>query len=153
MFTQRTRTTAPVDSQASRPSKLYLVCERHARYYYSILSHVNQLYLKGGASITQGLRLFNVNWPNIKAGQKWASLQIGKADEAAELCRDYANAGMHVLSIHEHPNERILWLESAVTAARRLKDPLFEGRHLGNLGTAYYALARRDAALSFRNRL
>ena len=120
---------------------------RHARHYRTVLRRVDHLYQKGGDAITEGLILFDSNWPNIKAGQQWTTSQTEKDDAAAELCRDYVDAGMYILSLHRHPNERIRWLESAVTSARRLKEPLFEGRHLGNLGTAYYALGETRRAI------
>src|SRR4051812_45151936 len=101
---------------------------RHAVYYASILREANDLCLKDREALLRGLALFDQEWRNIKAGQQWTTSQTEKDDAAAELCRNYADSGMYILLLREHPNERIRWLEPAVTAARRLKEPLFEGR-------------------------
>src|SRR5436190_23926905 len=97
----------------------YEIQLRYAAHYWTVLHSADHLYQEGGEVITEGLCLFCLNWGNIKAGQQWTSSQTEKDDAAAELCRNYADAGMHILSLLQHPNERIRWLESAVTAARR----------------------------------
>ena len=49
----------------------------------------------------------------------------------------YADAGVHVLDLRQHPHEQIRWLEIALAASRRLKDKESECNALGNLGVAY----------------
>ena len=50
--------------------------------------------------------------------------------------RDYVAAGYAVLPLRQHPRVRIEWLETALAAARRLRDRKGEGTALGNLGNA-----------------
>ena len=46
---------------------------RHAQYYWDMLRQANEFYQQGGESITHGLSLFDLERPNIEAGQTWAA--------------------------------------------------------------------------------
>src|ERR1051325_5130428 len=140
-----------VDSQATTSSKYLNARRRHANYYNSVLDQANRLYIDGGDAINQGLALFDLEWPNIEAAQAWANSQI-KDDMAAELCSNYAVAGANVLSMRQHPRVRIRWLKAALTASHRLKNPLSEGMHLGNLGNVYAALSKTRQAIKLYER-
>jgi tetratricopeptide (TPR) repeat protein len=121
----------------------------HASHYLSVLSDADDLYLKGGEALKQGLVLFDLEWPNVQAGQAWAEEQAGKDDAAASLCNDYPNAGAYLLLLRQHARERIRWLESALAAARRLNNRDDEGRHLGNIGLAYTELGETRRSIEF----
>jgi len=130
----------PEDHDAAR--------RRHARHYLQVLRTANRLYLAGGDQVTAGLRLFDLERPNIEAGQTWSAAQAAENDEAARLCCDYPNAGVYCLALRQHPrHERIPWLEAAVKAARRLEDRKAEGNHLGSLGIAYKNLGEPRRAI------
>ena len=122
---------------------------RHAGHYCDVLRAANELYLKGGENILRGLRLFDVEWIHIQAGQAWAMEQIGKEETAAKLCSAYPDAGVYVLDLRLTPRVRITWLNSALSTARELKDKMSEGNHLGNLGLAYAALGDARKAIEF----
>lgn len=122
---------------------------RHAIYYQAVLSAVDDLYLKGGGAIAQGLLLFNRELSNIQAGQGWAASRADSDDEAAQLCIGYPDAGAYVLSLRQHSRERIRWLETALSAARRLKQQNAEGNALGNLGNAYFNLGETREAIKY----
>jgi len=122
---------------------------RHARYYLAVLAFANGLYLKGGENVLNGLALFDLEWPNIEAGQKWAAARADADDEAARLCAHYPNAGAYCIALRLHPRERIVWLEAALVAARRLKDREGEACSLGNLGRAYGDLGDPHKAIEF----
>jgi len=121
---------------------------RHAAYYKDVLARADGLYLEGGESVTQGLALFDLERENVEAGRAWADTHARENKAAACLCSAYPDAGTYVLDLRQHPRERIEWLESALAAARRLKDRAAEGRHLGTLGIAYADLgeSRREIA-------
>src|SRR6266508_2670781 len=68
---------------------------------------------------------------------------------AMQLCSDYADAGAYVLEWRQHPLKRILWRESALSAARQLKLSSSEAAHLSDLGLAYADLAEMDRAIAY----
>jgi tetratricopeptide (TPR) repeat protein len=140
---------------------------RHAEHYLSVLRQATNLYLQGNDGISQGLALFDREWPNIQAGHTWAVDNVGAGlapartlaqsdregrpytDEAARLCDDYPDAGLYVLNLRLHPREWIAWLEAALIAARYRKDRASEDAHLGNLGIAYKNLGETRQAIEF----
>lgn len=119
----------------------------HAAHYLRIIREADGLYLQGGEMLKRGLVLFELEWLNIQAGQRWAKQHAGKDDTAASLCNDYLNAGIHLLFILQGTDERILWLKSALAAARRLKKRADEGWHLNGLGSVYWALGKVHLAI------
>ncbi len=125
---------------------------RHAAHYLTVLRKADNLYLQGGEAIKRGLALFDLEWRNVQAGQMRAGEQLDGNSEAAKLSSDYPYAGAYLLSLRQHPRERIFWLETALGAARRLKDRTVEGVHLGNLGIAYTALGEIRRAIEFHER-
>jgi tetratricopeptide (TPR) repeat protein len=122
---------------------------RHATHYLAIASAAQNLHLKGGDAFLEGLWLFDIEWGNTRAGQAWAAAGAGQDEAAARLAISYPNAGAYCLDLRQHPRERILWLEAALSAARRLKDRAAEGAHLGNLGIAYKALGETRRAIEY----
>src|ERR1051325_5474807 len=128
------------------------ICRRHAAHYESIVRRADDDYLKGGEALEAGLRLLTCEWPNIKAGQRWAQQNADRDDAAARLCVAYPDSGSSILEMHSHPRERIEWLEAALLAARRLNDQKAEGRHLMNLAMAYSSLTQPSAAIEHYER-
>ena len=126
---------------------LFEIQQRHAAHYASLLRATNELYIEGGDSIKRGLALFDLEWLNIQTGHTWAVANTKQDETAAQLCSDYPD-WPDLLDLRLHPRERIAWLEAALAAARRLKIRDAEGAHLGNLGSAYYALGDRAQAIS-----
>ncbi len=94
---------------------------RYAKYYEAILRKVDQLYKKGTASLRQGMKIFEIDWDNIRTAQVWSKERAGEED-FARLCSLFPDAGVHILYSRQHPSERISWLEAAYAAARSLKD-------------------------------
>ena len=120
---------------------------RHARHYLEVIRRAGALYKKGGESIMRGLAVFDLEWGNIQAGQAWAAVHAESNHEAATLCSDYPDRGTYILSLRQHPRERVRWREAALAAARKFKDREGEGVHLGNLGIAYGALGEHRRAI------
>jgi hypothetical protein len=115
---------------ARRPALL------HAEYYKEMLSSATELYKHGGKDLLAGLMKFDLEWMNINAGWAWTKENFRDDNVAASLCSAYLNWPL-VLDLRLHPKERISWSETALAAARQLKDKSMEGVHLGNLGPAY----------------
>jgi tetratricopeptide (TPR) repeat protein len=122
---------------------------RHAAHYLTVLGTARNLYMQRGERITAGLELFDLERRNIEAGQAWAAQHAPESHEAARLCSEYPDAGVYVLNLRQHPRECIAWLEAAVEAAGRLNDRAAEGRHLGNLDTAYGDLGETRRAIGY----
>ena len=59
--------------------------QRLAEHYQSVLHKANDFYLQGGDSILQGLELFDLEWPNIEAGQVWSETHSKQQEAAAKL--------------------------------------------------------------------
>ena len=123
--------------------------KRHAGHYLKVLSHADQLYLKGGESVLRGLALFDLERGNIQGGQSWAVMSTSDDNDSAELCWRYPDAGAYCLGLRQHPRERIRWLEAGLTAARKLKRRDWECNALGNLGLAYFELGDYGRAIGY----
>lgn len=132
--------------------------QKHAEYYKNILSKVDELYVKDGEDTAIGRDLFDHEWTNIRAGQKWAEDMMdpksGIRDSALQLACDYPAVGAYALEVLLNPHERIRWLETALLAAQQLENSKMEGSHLGNLGIAYCHIGEvRKAINIFQQRL
>jgi tetratricopeptide (TPR) repeat protein len=122
---------------------------RHAGHYQAVLAAANDLYLKGSPQMMSGLALFDRERRNIETGQAWAAEAAVNDLAVARLCVSYPNAGAYVLSLRQHPRQRIGWLEQAAAAAREIGDRRGEGNVLGNLGIAYAALGETRRAIAY----
>ena len=123
--------------------------ERHAGHYQLVCKAANELYAQGGEWLLHGLRLFDLERDNVEAGHRWAEENAGGNRRALELCDDYPAWCFYILPMHQHPRQRIAWLETALTAARRLDRRRAQGCHLGNLGLAYADLGEVRRAIEY----
>lgn len=120
---------------------------RHAAHYLTMLRAANQIYWKSADHPWIGLALFDLEWPNIEAGQAWAESNASTDDVAATLCSHYPDAGAYLLHLRVHPHEQVRWREAALAAARRMKNRKEESVHLGSLGMAYEKLGQTRRAI------
>lgn len=111
--------------------------KRHAEHYGKVLSSATSQYEQGDQP--GALRKLDQDRINIEAGWSWAKQNFEADDAAAILCSSYLNLPF-LLSLRLHPKDLISWLNTALAAARKIKDRSMEGVHLGNLGLAYAAL-------------
>jgi len=123
--------------------------ERHAAHYQTVCRAANELYARGGEWLLRGLGSFDMEWDNVEAGHRWAEENAGGNRRALELCDDYPAGCAYILSMRRHPRQWIAWLETALTAARRLDRRQAEGWHLGNLGNAYADLGDARRAIEY----
>jgi tetratricopeptide (TPR) repeat protein len=137
------------------------VLGRHAEYYVQLLCKIDELYKTGDQ--VKAFQWFDAEWANIESGWRWAFASTGflhsplpqdflgipepptvpKIDDVYspaefpyELLVSYPIEGFYLLSLRQHPRDRIVWLEAAVAAARKLGDRQNEANALGNLGGA-----------------
>jgi hypothetical protein len=92
---------------------------KHALHFAQVLGTANELFQAGGDALQQGLALFDREWTNIMAGQRTATVSIEAWTSAAGMAALYPALGAHILSVREHPRERIAWGEVAVAGSRR----------------------------------
>lgn len=136
-----------------RPEAGRSVQQKHAEYYKNVLSKVDELYVKGGKEMAAGRDLFDREFMNIKAGQKWAVDMIRSdsnsegIESALQLASDYASEGAYAIEMLLGPRERIRWLETALHAAKQLKNSKLECSHLCNLGIAYVQIHEVQRAI------
>ena len=135
--------------QENGPATMVAAQQRHAEHYRNVLSSSDRLYMQGGDGVLAGLKLFDLEWTNIQAGQAWAEKNLEGSSPAAALCSNYPAAGAYVLDLRLHPSEKIRWLMTALVAARQLKDRSIESVHLGNLGLAYAAMSDVRKAIEY----
>ncbi len=131
-----------IDDEAARNEAM----QRHAEHFRDVLSSATQLYKKGNA--LAGLNAFDLERTNIESAWAWAKENLAKSNAAASTCSSFLNAP-YLLELRQHPRERISWLETALSAARRLNDQSMEGVHLGNLGNANAALGDAHKAIEY----
>jgi tetratricopeptide (TPR) repeat protein len=123
---------------------------KHAAHYKDVLRAADDLYEKGGENVLPGLRLFDLEWENIRTGHDWAAAARGREETLARLCVEYPDAGAYILDLRQHPAENIRWLEAALSSAREMGDRGSEGVALGNLGIAYKNLGETRKAIELQ---
>jgi tetratricopeptide (TPR) repeat protein len=124
------------------------VAERqHAQYFSDLLTAASELVKSGNDHVYDGLALFDRERENIFAGQGWAAAQADVEEAAAWLTSEYPNGGLYVLDLRLPPQDRVVWLETALAAVRGLKDRQAEAAHLGSLGNAFYRLNQPGRAI------
>jgi tetratricopeptide (TPR) repeat protein len=119
---------------------------RHAWHYWSVLAQAGDLYDQGGPALLRGLRLVDLEWANIPAGQAWAADHAADDQAGATLACSYPLTGIHCLALRLRPMELIGWLETALQAARQLGQR-WKGMALRSLGNAYVTLGETRRAI------
>jgi tetratricopeptide (TPR) repeat protein len=120
--------------------------QRHAEHFRNVLSYATELYMNGNAA--GGLKIFDLERMNIESAWAWAKENLAGRDAAATICNAFLNFP-YLLDLRQHPRERISWMETALSAARKLNDRSMEGVHLGNLGLAYVYLGDAQKAIEY----
>ena len=72
-----------------RPSEKILTHRNLAFYYFDILKDANDLYESDEDALESALNLFDLDWFNIQAGQKWSALKNTEDAKIAKLCGDF----------------------------------------------------------------
>src|SRR5262249_17802316 len=124
----------------------------HSSHYLNVLREADKNYYLGGANLNVGLDLFDLEFPNIEAAQRWASDNIESNTEAATNCLNYPYWGAHIIHLRLHPRKRVQWLNAALRAANQLKDSEAESRCWGDLGLAHFDLGEIRRAVELFNK-
>jgi len=146
-----------LDAAALEPARL-----RHAGHYLSVLKNATDLYKEGKENTYSGLKLFDVEWTNIRYAQMWAeetilihhdnkinSLKLcPEYKSALDLCNSYPYVAAYLLVLRQHPQERIHWLEVALAASQQLNDRKKEALHKANMGLAYASIGDSNTSIN-----
>lgn len=121
---------------------LYQAQLRHAQHYANVLYSANLLY---DSSPQSGLSWFRLERPNIQAGQQWSE-EHALDESAGRLCFTYPLAGSALLDKHQHPQQRLKWLEAALTVLPRYPGEVDESALLILMGRAHLTLGNTETA-------
>jgi hypothetical protein len=101
--------------------ELFDAQQKHSKHYLKVLSEANKLYITGEENLLAGLKLFDLEWINIKAGQAWTksmvriSSKLMKSDKkfVMQMAISYPNDGVYILGLRLIPLDQISWLETS----------------------------------------
>jgi tetratricopeptide (TPR) repeat protein len=132
-------------SQADRDT-----CQRGmAKYYLEALRKIETLFIRGG-DVKLSLRLFELEWPNIKAGLEWA--ETHKEEIAgAELGSEYLLTDSRLLNLRLIASERIHWFEFGIKCTQKTGKRENEANHYKNLGIAHLEMGNLQTSIDTLN--
>lgn len=125
---------------------------RHAIYYESVACTAETIFRGGGNGTRRGLALFEQEWSNFRQGYLWSAAHWGESSKIAQLCSDYLNVAPYCLDRYLTVAERMRWLETALDAARRIKNRESEGQHQGDLGLCYHDYGEYHNAIELHHK-
>ncbi len=132
-----------------RPSERILTHRNLAIYYFDVLKDANDLYASDEDALESALNLFDLDWFNIEAGQKWSSQKSVEDAKIAKLCGDYCKEARILMPMRHTTEEYIKWNESALTASRESENTEAEKNNLLSLGMQLHSLGNYDQAIEY----
>ncbi len=132
-----------------RPSERILTHRNLAFYYFDILKNANELYENDEEALESALNIFDQDWYNIKAGQKWSAQKSSEDAKIAKLCGDYCKEARVLMPMRHPTDECIEWSESALTASRESENVEAEKNNLLSLGMQLPSLGYYDKAIEY----
>jgi len=132
---------------------------RHAAHYLQVLDRLNDAFIQDGGNQAKILVQFDAELENARLAQHWLfqTSQTLSAEEIegdrfnhaiVDLCNAYPDAAAYLLNAHLPPEERLRWVEQALSASQKLGNDRTSQAHLGNLGLAYSQQGELHQALS-----
>jgi tetratricopeptide (TPR) repeat protein len=113
---------------------------RLAQHYLKKLRTAAEAVRRGHASVSYGLRIFEHEWEHIQHWQRWTGAQHDADNAIARLCLEFPLVGSDVLHMRQNPEERVAWLQTALSAAERLNDQKAQCAILFSLFEALFAV-------------
>lgn len=121
----------------------------HAVHYLELAAIADDRYEKDNEEVAGVLKLFDEEWPNIEAGQTFASTHSAHDEGAATLCSDYSDYAAHLIDLCLHPVDRIRWRQEALKAADALSDRRAVASHAINLGNTHLQIGEFERAIEY----
>ncbi|MBT3510357.1 MAG: tetratricopeptide repeat protein [Nitrospina sp.] len=132
-----------------RPSEKILTHRNLAFYYFDVLKDANDLYDSDEDALESALNLFDLDWYNIEAGQKWSSQKSTEDAKIAKLCGDFCKEARVLMPMRHTTEECIQWNESALEASRDSENVEAEKNNLLSLGMQLHSLGHYDKAIEY----
>jgi len=133
----------------ARPSEKILTHRNLAFYYYDVLRNASELYENDEEALESALNLFDLDWFNIQAGQKWTAQKSEEDATIAKLCGDYCKEARVLMPMRHTTEECIEWNESALSASRESDNIESEKNNLLSLGMQLHSLGHYDKAIDY----
>jgi tetratricopeptide (TPR) repeat protein len=132
-----------------RPSEKILTHRNLAFYYFDILKNANELYASDEEALESALNLFDLDWFNIQAGQKWSAQKSTEDAKIAKLCGDYCKEARVLMPMRHPTDECIEWNESALAASRDSENTESQKNNLLSLGMQLHSVGNFDKAIEY----
>jgi tetratricopeptide (TPR) repeat protein len=132
-----------------RTSEKILTHRNLAFYYHDILKEANDLYENDEDALESALNLFDLDWFNIQAGQKWSAQKSSEDAKIAKLCGDFCKEARVLMPMRHTTEECIEWNESALAASRESENIESEKNNLLSLGIQLHSLGHYDKAIEY----
>ena len=132
-----------------RPSEKILTHRNLAFYYFDILKNANELYKSDEDALESALNIFDQDWFNIQAGQKWSSQKSSEDAEISKLCGNYCTEARVLMPMRHPTDECIEWNESALAASRESENSEAEKNNLLSLGIQLHSLGHFEKAIEY----
>lgn len=126
---------------------------RLARHYLGKLRTVNEAMRRGQVHVSYGRAVFDQEWEQIRHWQAWTIQREPEDTERAQLCKEFALAGLEVLANRINGADHAAWLHAALEAAEQLKDEDAERTLCYELMMMYYRLGSLDMGKQFASRM
>ncbi len=132
-----------------RASEKILTHRNLAFYYFGLLKEANELYENDEDALESALNLFDLDWFNIQAAQKWSTQKSSEDAKIAKLCGDFCKEARVLMPMRQTPEECIEWNESALTASRESENVESEKNNLLSLGMQLHSLGHYNKAIEY----
>jgi tetratricopeptide (TPR) repeat protein len=121
---------------------------RHAQHYIAVARLADDLYIAGDHLISRGVALYERDRFNLDIARQWLQNHAGSSDIDALLVAD-ADASVYISNLRYLTHrERIIQLDMALGAAKRLNHRKAQGNISGNLGVVLAATGSTRLAIS-----
>lgn len=125
---------------------------RFAAYYDIVVSKLYMMLMEGGKDMLFAFEAFDREWKNIELAQTFSKKHYKTSEDAAHYCIRLGSNALHLMSYRLPQELLITWSETALRAARRIKDLVGEEKALSNLGTALSDAGRLDESIPIQTR-
>ena len=126
---------------------------RLARYYLDKLRMVDEAVRRGQASVSSGIAMFDQEWEHIRHWQSWTTRRDPGDTERAQLCKEYALAGLEILANRNNAVDQVTWLTDALTAAQHVEDKEAERTLCYELEMVYFRSGSLELGRKFAGKL
>lgn len=93
---------------------LFTVQYRLAQHYVKRLQQASISIQKGQGNRAYWFDQIEQDWGQIQHWQAWSANMASQCQDAARLCIEFPLVGADILTVHQNPEDRLKWLETAL---------------------------------------